>query len=83
MKTIRPETIHLADKCPLHHRCVHDYLFRCGEVEARIENKLLFVHCNHTAYCPYRMSFGNSIICSCPVFKERHFDSAHGKLSVK
>ena len=38
------------------------------KVDRWVEGKVLFIHCNDV--CNYKMSFGNSKTCNCPVRKE-------------
>jgi hypothetical protein len=36
-------------------------------VEIHIEKSVLFVKAPHDTLCPYKMHFGTSYVCNCPV----------------
>lgn len=42
----------------------------CCTVIQNIDNKVIFVECEENVECSYKMSFGNSFICTCPTRKE-------------
>jgi hypothetical protein len=35
-----------------------------------INNKVHFVECKNNIACSYKMAYGNSLLCNCPVRKE-------------
>lgn len=57
--------------------CAHDfeclenvnYLCRIAKVESCIDNSVLFIECPKN-WCEYKLNFGYSAICNCPVRKE-------------
>ncbi len=40
------------------------------QVKDCINEEVLFVKCEDTIICNYKMSFGNSFVCNCPTRKE-------------
>jgi hypothetical protein len=40
------------------------------KVEYNVDNKIHFVNCKSSEPCNYRISFGYSFVCQCPVRKE-------------
>lgn len=55
-----------ADKCPRALACLSDQESPRCTVRSSVRG-VLFVESATPAHCPYRMSFGYSHICSCPV----------------
>ena len=70
-------TIRATTLCRNNTKCLKDEVFHCGIVESSISNKLIFVKCVSRNHCNYRMPFGKSIICRCPVRNETYFK--HGR----
>ena len=67
---ITEETLKMADKCRKNHSCLSGQRDDLCEVELNVENKIHFVKCLGNEPCPYRISFGYSFVCLCPVRKE-------------
>lgn len=40
------------------------------KVENCLRNTVHFIECMRNKYCSYKMSFGNSFVCTCPTRKE-------------
>ena len=60
------ETLH----CKHELECLNNesHICRLAEVEHCVAGKVHFIKCTETI-CNYKIGFGNSIICSCPVRK--------------
>lgn len=69
---IDAETIAAAGACKHGHRCLFDKKFSCGEVVSEIGHKIIFVNC-HLINCAFRINYGHSVICNCPVKRKIHF----------
>ena len=52
--------------CKLKFACLQNDLKSCCKVEECINNKVLFIKCLESKYCSYKMSFGNSFMCTWP-----------------
>lgn len=71
---ISQDVIKRTTKCPSNFYCLDDTESpMCAEdtpmcpVEIHIEKSVLFVKAPHTILCPYKVHFGTSYICTCPV----------------
>ncbi len=53
-------------KCRENFSCLSGKTPLC-KVECCIENKVLFIKCISNEPCDYRVSFGHSYVCVCPV----------------
>lgn len=58
-----------AIKCDREFQCLSGNEECLCPVEDTIEENILFIHSPKGNFCPYRMSFGYSFICGCPVRK--------------
>ena len=56
-------------KCKKKFSCLSGETTLCS-VELCIENKIHFIKCVSKESCNYRISFGFSYVCNCPVRKE-------------
>ena len=56
-------------KCKKNFSCLSGETPICS-VELSIENKILFIKCVSKEPCSYRVPFGYSDVCICPVRKE-------------
>ena len=56
-------------KCKTNFSCLSGETPPCS-VENCIDNKLHFIKCASKEPCSYRVSFGYSDVCTCPVRKE-------------
>ena len=59
-----------ATKCHKGLSCLHSEKSQLCEVDVCIQENVLFVNCLNKEPCNYRMRFGISYICNCPVRKE-------------
>lgn len=69
---IDAETIAAASACRYANKCLHDETFSCGEVVGEIASKIIFVKC-FLHHCAFRINYGHSVICNCPVKRKIHF----------
>ncbi len=58
-------------------RCKKDYSCLSGErslcmIELSVDGKIHFIRCVNNEPCSYRVPFGYSFVCTCPVRKELH-----------
>jgi hypothetical protein len=67
---ITEDILKMADKCRKHHSCLSGENDNLCKVELNVDDKIHFVKCLSQAFCPYRISFGYSYVCLCPVRKE-------------
>ena len=67
---INEELIKITTKCQNNFACLNDENHFClSNVDDCINNKVHFVKCSDNN-CSYRLSFGYSFICNCPIRKE-------------
>jgi len=67
---ISEQAIKAADNCIYHFACLSgDEKCLCA-VDDNFNGKILFIKPHNHNACSYRMSFGYSYICKCPVRKE-------------
>jgi len=59
-----------AGKCRKNHSCLSGKRDDICKVELNVEDKIHFVKCMSSEPCSYRISFGYSYVCLCPVRKE-------------
>ncbi|MEN8264056.1 MAG: hypothetical protein ABFR82_11390 [Nitrospirota bacterium] len=57
-------------KCDKDFKCLVDNTYTLCRVTQSIHDEVLFVECLEESYCNYKMSFGFSNICNCPIRKE-------------
>ena len=62
-------TIKETTKCKKDFSCLSEKRKKLCKVTHTAENEVHFVECLDTEFCSYRMPFGNSFICKCPVRK--------------
>jgi len=67
---ITEDTLKMAGKCRKNHSCLSGQIEALCKVELNVEDKIHFVKCISNEFCPYRISFGYSHVCLCPVRKE-------------
>ena len=67
---ISEDILKMADKCRKNHSCLSGQLDDLCKVELNVDDKIHFVKCMTQEFCPYRISFGYSYVCLCPVRKE-------------
>ncbi|REE83269.1 hypothetical protein BX611_0556 [Lutibacter oceani] len=66
---IDKELIEKTTKCKKSFGCLNNDQHILCKVEHCVSNKVHFVKCSDN-FCPYRMSFGYSDVCNCPMRKE-------------
>ncbi len=66
---IGPEILERTTKCKKDFSCLSDKKTIC-QVELNVDDKIHFVKCMSAEPCDYRISFGYSFVCLCPVRKE-------------
>jgi len=71
---ISADVLNRTTKCPSDFYCLNSGSDpKCSEsmtmcpVEVHIENSVLFVRAPHNLLCSYKIHFGTSYICTCPV----------------
>ena len=62
-------TIKKTTKCNKEFRCLSDTDHLC-KVEYCVGKSVHFVECKSVEHCYYKMNFGKTVICNCPVRKE-------------
>ncbi len=67
---IDKKTISVTWNCPRDFDCLNSDSHVYCNVENCINKKVLFVKYVGKSFCNYKMSFGNSSICTCPTRKE-------------
>lgn len=67
---ISEDIIKNTKKCTKKYSCISGTRTEICKVELNIEDKIHFVKCLSHESCPYRISFGYSYVCICPVRKE-------------
>jgi hypothetical protein len=67
---INKSTIKSTTKCEKSFRCLNGDKKGLCDVEFIAPDQIAFVRCSDIEDCNYRMNFGYSHICNCPVRKE-------------
>lgn len=67
---VSADTLNETDKCQMNFSCLQGVKECFCEVEEGINNKIIFIKSSVSNLCHYRMSFGYSCTCNCPVRKE-------------
>ena len=67
---ITGESLKKTGKCRKNHSCLSGERNDLCKVELNVDNKIHFVKCVNNEPCAFRISFGYSYICSCPIRKE-------------
>jgi len=57
-------------ECKKHHGCLIDPERTCCKVTSCVDEKIHFIKYSSGTYCGYKISFGNSDVCTCPARKE-------------
>ena len=63
------DVIKNTNRCKKDHSCLSDLTDLC-KVEMCIADKIHFIKCMNERTCNYRITFGYSFVCTCPVRKE-------------
>ena len=66
---IEKEILDKTTLCNKDFDCIKNNNIRC-KVTRNVDKKVIFVECREKNFCNYKMSFGNSDICTCPTRKE-------------
>ena len=66
---INEDVIKKTTKCKKNISCLSSGRELC-QVELCVENKIHFIKCKSDEFCNYRVPFGYSHVCVCPVRKE-------------
>jgi hypothetical protein len=67
---INEEIIKNTSKCKKDFSCLSGLRNNLCQVELNVGDKIHFVKCMSNEPCDYRISFGYSFVCLCPVRKE-------------
>lgn len=67
---INEDIVKNTTKCKKCFSCLNSEAKDICRVELNVDDKIHFVKCISTNICDYRMSFGYSHVCLCPVRKE-------------
>jgi len=67
---INEEYLKNTTKCKKDFSCLSGKRNDLCKVELNVEDKIHFVKCMSSEPCSYRISFGYSFVCLCPVRKE-------------
>jgi len=67
---INDDFIKNANKCKKDHSCLSGDATSLCKIEFCIEDKVHFIKCIDENPCNYRIPFGYSYVCTCPVRKE-------------
>ncbi|VVB84584.1 Uncharacterised protein [uncultured archaeon] len=59
-----------ADRCKKNHSCLSGDSDNLCKVEMCVGDKIHFIKCLNENLCSYRIPFGYSFVCTCPVRKE-------------
>jgi hypothetical protein len=57
-------------KCEKDIKCLVDKTYELCKVTESVHDKVIFVECLEENYCIYKMGFGYSNTCNCPIRKE-------------
>jgi len=67
---INKQTLKETTNCEKNFGCLNGHNHVYCKVESCVNNEVHFVKCLNEDHCLYKMNFGDSIICSCPIRKE-------------
>ena len=74
--TVSEETITETKKCKKGFSCLPGQREDLCQVESCINGKVHFIKCLDKDPCPYQDTFGDGVICHCPIRKELY--NKHG-----
>lgn len=72
VKRVEEKTVNETLHCEKNFACLKNDKHVCCKVENCINNEVHFIDCAVNFNCSYKMSFGHSYFCTCPVRKEIH-----------
>jgi hypothetical protein len=64
------QIIEQATRCQKHFDCLSNEEHVYCDVEYCVDGKVLFIRCIGEENCEYKVQFGDSCMCTCPVRKE-------------
>lgn len=67
---VNNDIINQTTNCTKQHACINHADYDFCKVENCINNKIHFIKCKSQSSCSYKISFGDSFVCSCPIRKE-------------
>ena len=70
IKEVSKRVYNDTQKCRKNFRCLKPNQNVCCKVEHCVNNVVYFVKCSDTTFCSYKVNFGDSSFCTCPVRKE-------------
>ena len=69
---VPPLILSMAKNCPLNFACLQNPENTCPVVDT-VGKDIFFIDDEQRKhYCPYKMDFGFSTVCNCPVFQYLH-----------
>ncbi|MCX9011739.1 MAG: hypothetical protein OIN66_11535 [Candidatus Methanoperedens sp.] len=69
---ISEDILKKTSRCKKNFSCLSGEISTLCKVEFCIEDKIHFIRCVTTMPCSYKIPFGYSYVCICPVRKELH-----------
>ncbi|MDD5616939.1 MAG: hypothetical protein PHH85_12155 [Candidatus Methanoperedens sp.] len=67
---IDDDIIKNTNRCKKNHSCLSGDATDTCKVEMCVGDKVHFIKCNNENTCNYKIPFGYSFVCTCPVRKE-------------
>ncbi|MBU4076988.1 MAG: hypothetical protein KKI06_09830 [Euryarchaeota archaeon] len=67
---VHDDIIKNTDRCKKDHSCLSGLTTDLCKVEMCVGDKIHFIKCLNEHICNYRIPFGYSFVCTCPVRKE-------------
>ncbi len=67
---VHDDIIKNTNRCKKDHSCLSGFAADLCQVEMCIGEKIHFIKCMNENICNYRIPFGYSFVCTCPVRKE-------------
>lgn len=64
------DVIKKTSRCKKDHSCLSGDIADLCKVEMCVDDKVHFIKCNNEYACNYRIPFGYSFVCTCPVRKK-------------
>lgn len=68
---VEEQTLNRTVRCEKNYDCLKSKKHICCKVESCVNNAVHFISCIDNINCSYKMSFGDSFICTCSVRKEK------------
>jgi len=67
---IDKETLKQTTHCDSNFKCLKNDVAELCKIESCFNGELHFIKCKDELVCNYKMPFGGSYVCSCPVRRE-------------